>query len=247
MTRVVVLIPTYNEAENIRSAVASVRSSLAEAKVIVLDDASPDGTGRIADEIAAEDSQVSVIHRTKKNGLGDAYLDGFQKALEQDFDVVIEFDADGSHPAAVLPELVQAVSADGIGLAIGSRWVDGGSVVDWPPHRLFLSRGGNTYARLMLGLSVRDSTAGFRAYRAECLRAIDLGSVKTKGYGFQVDMTRRVEACGFGIVEVPIAFRERTRGQSKMSGAIIFEAMWMVTLWGLQRPFAYFQRALSRG
>jgi len=247
MTRVVVLIPTYNEAENIRSAVASVRSSLAEAKVIVLDDASPDGTGRIADEIAAEDSQVSVIHRTKKNGLGDAYLDGFQKALEQDFDVVIEFDADGSHPAAVLPELVQGVSADGIGLAIGSRWVDGGSVVDWPPHRLFLSRGGNTYARLMLGLSVRDSTAGFRAYRAECLRAIDLGSVKTKGYGFQVDMTRRVEACGFGIVEVPIAFRERTRGQSKMSGAIIFEAMWMVTLWGLQRPFAYFERALSGG
>jgi dolichol-phosphate mannosyltransferase len=247
MTRVVVLIPTYNEAENIRSAVSSVRSSLSDASVIVLDDASPDGTGRIADAIAADDSLVSVIHRTKKNGLGDAYLDGFQTALTQGFDIVIEFDADGSHPATVLPELVRAVRADGVGLSIGSRWVDGGSVIDWPRYRLFLSRGGNTYARLMLGLSVRDSTAGFRAYRAACLRTIDLGSVKTKGYGFQVDMTRRVKACGFGIVEVPIAFRERTRGQSKMSGAIIFEAMWMVTIWGLQRPLAYFQRALSRG
>ena len=251
MTRVVVLIPTYNEVENIRCAVASVRSSLPAACVIVLDDASPDGTGQIADTIAAEDSHVSVIHRAKKNGLGDAYLDGFQNALEQGFDIVIEFDADGSHPATVLPELVRSVSADGIGLAIGSRWVEGGSVVDWPPHRLVLSRGGNTYARFMLGLSVRDSTAGFRAYRTECLRAIDLGSVKTKGYGFQVDMTRRVEGAGFGIVEVPIAFRERTLGTSKMSGAIIFEAMWMVTLWGLQRPLSYFrgyfQRALSRG
>ena len=247
MTRVVVLIPTYNEAENIQSAVASVRLHLPEAHVMVLDDASPDGTGHIADDIAADDVNVSVIHRTKKNGLGDAYLDGFQNALAQDFNVLIEFDADGSHPAAVLPDLVRAVTADGIGLAIGSRWIDGGSVVDWPPHRLFLSRGGNAYARVMLGLSVRDSTAGFRAYRAECLKAIDLSSVKTKGYGFQVDMTRRVEAAGFGIVEVPIAFRERTRGTSKMSGAIILEAMWMVTLWGLRRPVAYFQRALSRG
>jgi dolichol-phosphate mannosyltransferase len=247
MTRVVVLIPTFNEAENIGSAVASVRSSLPRANVIVLDDASPDGTGRIADKIAAEDRLVSVVHRTKKNGLGDAYLDGFERALSTGFDIVIEFDADGSHPADVLPELVEAANAEGIGLAIGSRWVNGGSVVDWPRHRLFLSRGGNAYARLMLGLSVRDSTAGFRAYRAECLRALDLTSVKTKGYGFQVDMTRRVEAAGFGIVEIPIAFRERTHGQSKMSGAIILEAMWMVTLWGLQRPFAYFQRALSRG
>ena len=246
MTRVVVLIPTYNEAENITSAVASVRSSLPAANIIVLDDASPDGTGGIADKLAADDNQVSVIHRTKKNGLGDAYLDGFTRALALGFEIVIEFDADGSHPAAVLPELVRAAGADGIGLAIGSRWVDGGSVVDWPPHRLFLSRGGNTYARIMLGLAVRDSTAGFRAYRAECLRALDLESVKTKGYGFQVDMTRRVAAAGYGIVEVPIAFRERTHGQSKMSGAIIFEAMWMVTVWGLQRPFAYFQRALSR-
>jgi dolichol-phosphate mannosyltransferase len=246
VTGVVVLIPTYNEAENIVSAVTAVRAKLPNADVIVLDDASPDGTGKLADTISESDSHVSVLHRPKKNGLGDAYLDGFRHALAHGYDIVIEFDADGSHPADVLPRLVASARSDGIGLAIGSRWTAGGSVVDWPRRRLFLSRGGNTYARIMLGLRVRDSTAGFRAYRAACLRAIDLESVKTKGYGFQVDMTRRVAKAGFGIVEIPIAFRERTHGESKMSGAIILEAMWMVTMWGLQRPFAYFQRVVSR-
>ena len=246
MTRVVVLIPTYDEAENIVAAVTQVRAHLPQADVIVLDDASPDGTGQIAEAMSEHDSHVSVIHRATKNGLGAAYLDGFRHALAHDYEVMIEFDADGSHPAEVLPQLVTAVHGDGVGLAIGSRWIEGGSVVDWPRHRLFLSRGGNTYARLLLGLSVRDSTAGFRAYRAECLRAIDLEAVKTKGYGFQVDMTRRVMHAGFGIVEIPIAFRERILGQSKMSGAIILEAMWMVTLWGMRRPFAYFQRGSSR-
>ena len=247
MTRVLVLIPTFNEAENVAAAIAAVRASAPEAHVLVLDDASPDGTGGIADSIATTDPQVSVVHRTTKNGLGAAYLDGFARGLDQGFDVLIEFDADGSHPASVIPSLITSVASPTTGLAIGSRWVSGGSVVDWPRHRTILSRGGNAYARMMLGIPVRDSTAGFRAYRADCLRALDLTSVKTKGYGFQVDMTRRVISAGFGIVEIPIEFRERTHGQSKMSGAIIIEAMWMVTLWGLRRPFAYLQRALSRG
>ncbi len=247
MTRIAVFIPTYNEAENIARAVADVRLHVPEADVFVLDDASPDGTGAVADDLATKDKKLFVVHRTEKKGLGAAYLDGFSRGLRDGYDVLIEFDADGSHPADVIPALVRALDDTHAGLAIGSRWIAGGSVVDWPRRRLFLSRGGNAYARLMLGLTVHDSTAGFRAYRADCLRALTLSTVKTKGYGFQVDMTRRVDAAGFAIVEVPIAFRERTIGESKMSGSIIFEAMWMVTLWGLRRPFDYLQRALSRG
>ena len=246
-----VLVPTFNEAENIRSVVLAVRSAMPGAQVLVIDDHSPDGTGEIADGLAAADKGVSVLHRESKDGLGAAYLAGFESGLAHGYDVLIEFDADGSHPADVLPQLVAAVTGpaaerDNVGLAIGSRWVDGGSVVDWPRSRKILSRGGNAYARIMLGLKVKDSTAGCRAYRAETLRAIHLDLVKTKGYGFQVDMTRRTAACGFAIRELPITFRERKYGESKMSRSIIVEAMWMVTLWGIERPFRYVQRAFSR-
>ena len=251
MTRVLVLIPTFNEAENIQTVVQSVRAAMPDAEVLVIDDDSPDGTGAIADGLAAADKSVSVLHRKHKNGLGAAYLSGFAVGLADGYDVLIEFDADGSHPAGVLPKLVAAVTGaaaerDIVGLAIGSRWIRGGNVVDWPRSRQLLSRGGNAYARIMLGLNVHDSTAGCRAYRAETLRALHLDSIKTKGYGFQVDMTRRTAALGFAIREVPISFREREFGESKMSGSIIVEAMWMVTLWGLARPFRYVQRALSR-
>ncbi len=251
MTRTLVLIPTFNEAENIVAAVSAVRASLPDAHVLVLDDASPDGTGAIADSCAAQDSNVSVMHRTSKEGLGAAYLAGFETGLAQGFDVLVEFDADGSHPASVLPALVDTVTNsqavfDHVGLAIGSRWVPGGKVVDWPRRRKLLSRGGNAYARFMLGLHVNDATAGFRAYRADCLRSLDLATVRTKGYGFQVDMTRRTAAAGFAIREIPITFRERLYGESKMSGSIIREAMWLVTRWGFERPVRYVQRAFSR-
>jgi dolichol-phosphate mannosyltransferase len=251
MIRTLVLIPTYNEVENISSAVQSVRVALPNADVLVLDDSSPDGTGSLADALAKKDARVSVMHRTQKSGLGAAYLAGFAAGLADGYDVLIEFDADGSHPAHVLPELVAAVTnadakKNGIGLAIGSRWIAGGSVINWPRRREFLSRGGNAYARAMLGLSVNDSTAGFRAYRAEVLRALPLDAVRTKGYGFQVDMTRRVAEAGFGIVELPIAFREREHGESKMNGAIVIEAMWMVTRWGIERFLRCVQRAFSR-
>ncbi len=251
MTRALVLIPTYNEAENIETAVRAVRAALPAGDILVLDDGSPDGTGKIADGLAKQDPHVSVMHRTEKNGLGAAYLAGFAEGLGRGYDVLIEFDADGSHPAEVLPQLVAAVTGlaaekENVGLAIGSRWIPGGTVVDWPTRREFLSRGGNTYARIMLGLNVKDATAGYRAYRANCLRALELETVKTKGYGFQVDMTRRTAAAGFAIREVPITFRERAYGESKMSGSIIIEAMWMVTVWGFARPWRYVQRAFSR-
>ena len=246
MTRVLVLIPTYNEAENIRSAVTSIRSFMPKADILVIDDASPDGTGDIADAVADADPRVHVLHRGTKDGLGAAYLAGFEWGLARKFDVLVEFDADGSHPASVIEGLVEAVSRKDIGLAIGSRWTTGGSVVDWPWHRKILSRGGNSYARAMLNLTVRDSTAGFRAYRSSTLRALDLKDVKTRGYGFQVDMTRRTRDAGIGITEIPITFRERTRGESKMSGAIVLEAMWSVTRWGVSRLVSQFRRAASR-
>jgi dolichol-phosphate mannosyltransferase len=231
-----VIVPTYDERENIGSAVEGVLTALPDADVLIVDDASPDGTGARADELSAADPRVRVLHRRKKDGLGGAYLEGFRWALEHGYEYVGEFDADGSHPSAALPAMRAALEQDhGVALAIGSRWVPGGSVVDWPWSRELLSRGGNAYARLALGLTVHDATAGFRLYRSSTLRAIELESVASKGYCFQVDLTVRVQAAGGRVVEVPIEFRERRIGTSKMTRAVVLEAMWLVTVWGLAR------------
>jgi len=237
-----ILIPTYNELGNLPIIVGNVRRAVPGADILIIDDGSPDGTGRLADEMALTDSQLHVLHRTVKNGLGDAYIAGFTWGLDHRYDILVEMDADGSHPAESLATLIARVTpapngslANTPGLAIGSRWVTGGTVVNWPKRREFLSRGANVYARLWLGVHVHDSTAGFRAFRADVLRAIDLESIDSHGYCFQIDMTLRVSDTGFAIVEVPIEFRERTLGESKMSQAIVIEAMSKVSAWGMQR------------
>jgi dolichol-phosphate mannosyltransferase len=242
--RTLVIIPTYNERENLPIVLDRLFAEAPDVRVLVMDDNSPDGTGEVADEIAATDDRVRVQHRAGKLGLGSAYLQGFAWGLAQGYDHLVEMDADGSHPPATLPALVAAASAPGVGLSIGSRWVPGGSVVNWPRHREVLSRGGNLYVRLALGIAVQDATAGYRVYRADALRALDLDGVDSKGYCFQVDMTLRTLDAGFGIVEVPIEFREREIGESKMSGSIVREAMGRVTVWGLRRRVDQLLRAL---
>ncbi|MBF4586716.1 polyprenol monophosphomannose synthase [Sphingomonas sp. LR61] len=231
-----VVVPTYDEAENIRSVVAAVLTAVPRAHVLVVDDGSPDGTGDIVRSLAADDRRVHLLQRAGKAGLGTAYVAGFRWGLERGYPLLVEMDADGSHPADRLAALIDAVeSADDVLLAIGSRWVPGGTVVDWPLRRRVLSRGANAYARLVLGLDVRDITAGFRVYRSPAIARMDLGSIDSKGYCFQVDMTLRVDALGGRVVEVPIRFRDRMHGVSKMSRSIVLEAMLRVTQWGLQR------------
>ncbi|PZQ92081.1 MAG: dolichol-phosphate mannosyltransferase [Leifsonia xyli] len=227
-----VILPTYNERENLQRMVERLWASVPHAHVLVVDDGSPDGTGDLADAIAAADDRVHVLHRTVKAGLGAAYLAGFQWALHDGFDVIVECDADGSHQPEELPRLLQAI-AEGADLVIGSRWVDGGSVVDWPLGRRLLSRGGSAYARLMLRLPQRDVTGGYRAFRAATLDSLALGTVASEGYCFQIELLWRAVRRGFRIVEVPITFTERTHGTSKMDSRIVIEAMWRVTGWGL--------------
>jgi dolichol-phosphate mannosyltransferase len=233
LDRVAVLIPTYNERENLPTIVERVRREVPEVDICVLDDNSPDGTGDVADELAEADDQVHVIHRAGKQGLGAAYLHGFAWALEQGYDAVVEMDADGSHRPEDLRRLLAAArDAD---LVIGSRWVPGGKVVNWPTHRKVLSVGGNIYTRVLLGMDVSDATAGYRVYRAEALRGLDLASVESAGYCFQVDLTRRAVAAGLDVVEVPITFVEREIGQSKMDQSIVRESLGRITVWGVQR------------
>jgi dolichol-phosphate mannosyltransferase len=238
---VLVIVPTYNEAENIHDIAGRVLSTVPAAHLLVVDDGSPDGTGDLVDELAATDDRVHLMRRSGKLGLGTAYVAGFRWGLERGYDLLVEMDADGSHPADRLPALIAAVAdadpAANVMLAIGSRWIEGGSVVDWPKHRELLSRGGNGYARIMLGLDVHDITAGFRVYRADAIAKMELDAVDSKGYCFQVDMTLRVHDLGGRIVEVPIRFRDRIHGVSKMSQAIVVEAMLRTTQWGLQRRF----------
>jgi dolichol-phosphate mannosyltransferase len=226
-------MPTYNERQNLESITARVRAALPDADLLVVDDGSPDGTGDIADKIAETDQHVQVMHRTEKAGLGKAYIAGFTWALGQGYDVIVEMDADGSHQPEYLPTLVGALEhAD---LAIGSRWTRGGQVVNWPKSREALSRAANVYTELMLGLGVRDATAGFRAYRASTLRTISLDQVESAGYCFQIDLTIRVAQAGLKITEIPITFVEREHGASKMSNTIILEAFWRVAQWGTGR------------
>ncbi|HEV7742929.1 MAG TPA: polyprenol monophosphomannose synthase [Pseudolysinimonas sp.] len=233
--RAIIVIPTYNEAENIATVISAVFAAVPTASVLVVDDASPDGTGRMADELAAGDPRVEVLHRTMRDGLGHAYLAGFTRALEEGFESIIEMDADGSHPASALPAMLDSLATHD--LVIGSRWTPGGAVANWPRHREWLSRAANTYARLWLRIRVRDSTAGFRAFRASTLRAIDLGHVESRGYCFQIDMTLRVIDAGLSVAELPITFVDRVAGRSKMSGSIVVEAMLRVTGWGVRRLF----------
>jgi dolichol-phosphate mannosyltransferase len=230
---VLVVVPTYDERENLSALVRRLHAVLPDAHVLVVDDASPDGTGVLADELAGSDPRVHVLHRAAKEGLGPAYLAGFAWGLDRDYAVLVEMDADGSHAPEQLPELLERLTDPQVDVVLGSRWVDGGSVVDWPRRRELLSRGGNAYARLLLGLPVRDATGGFRAYRREVLEHIDLSGVASAGYCFQVDLVWRAWRSGYRVVEVPIRFVERVHGESKMSRAVVAEALWRVTVWGL--------------
>jgi len=239
---IVVVLPTYNERENLEGMVRRLRSSVPDARLLIVDDGSPDGTGVLADRLAASDPAVSVLHRLAKQGLGAAYLAGFAWALERGFDVIVESDVDGSHQPEQLPGLLAAL--DGNDIVVGSRWVHGGAIVNWPLSRHLISRGGSFYARVLLRLRERDVTGGFRVFRAAALRTIGLGRIDSLGYCFQIEMLWRAERAGLRITEAPITFIERVNGVSKMTGNIAGEAMLRVTVWGL-REFA--DRLLGRG
>lgn len=238
---VLVVIPTYNELENLPLIVQRVNAAVPTAHVLVVDDDSPDGTGKLADELADNNPQVNVLHRTAKNGLGAAYVAGFGWALEADYGVIVEMDADGSHAPEELPRLLDALrTAD---LVLGSRYVPGGQVVNWPWHRELLSRGGNLYSRLALGVGIKDITGGYRAFRRGVLEKLELGDVASQGYCFQVDLAWRTAQAGFRVAEVPITFTERQIGQSKMSGNIVREALLRVTQWGFRHRIAQLRGA----
>jgi dolichol-phosphate mannosyltransferase len=227
------ILPTYDEAENIELIVAAALEVLKEAapegfRILVVDDDSPDGTGRIADRLAAEHEQVQVLHRTEREGLGPAYVAGFRHALSQGAGFVFEMDSDFSHDPRDLARLLEPVRDGRADVALGSRYVAGGAVLDWGLLRRIISRGGSLYAAVILGLTVRDLTGGFKCFRADVLEAIDLPSVRAYGYAFQVELTNRAIRHGFRVVEVPITFRDRLRGKSKMSAKIAVEAMFLV-------------------
>ena len=230
--RVLVVVPTYNEADNLLPIAARLHAACPDADLLVVDDNSPDGTGRLADALAAREPWAHVLHRATKAGLGAAYIAGFGWAREVGYDVVVEMDADGSHAPEQLPRLLTALEhAD---VVLGSRWVAGGRVVNWPRSRELLSRGGNAWTRLALGLPLADATGGYRAYRREVLDRLPLAEVASQGYCFQVDLAWQAWRAGHTVVEVPITFVERERGESKMSRAIVVEALWRVTWWGLR-------------
>jgi dolichol-phosphate mannosyltransferase len=230
--RSVVVLPTYNEAENIALFLRAVREAAPSTNVLVVDDNSPDGTGRIADEVGAEVGGVDVLHRPGKDGLGSAYREGFARVLGGDYDVVLSMDADFSHDPRQIVDFVNRIE-EGADLVIGSRYVSGGGTTDWPVRRQLLSRWGNAYTRSILRVPARDCTSGYRAYRAEALASIDPTSTSAEGYAFLTELVRRLARNGAEVVEIPIIFRDRTRGSSKMSGRIIVESMLLVTRWGL--------------
>ncbi|MDT4960945.1 MAG: dolichol-phosphate mannosyltransferase [Pseudonocardiales bacterium] len=242
--RVLVIIPTYNEHENLELIIGRLHAAVPTADVLVVDDGSPDGTGKIADAMAEEDGRVHVLHRTAKAGLGAAYIAGFEWGLAAQYGVLVEMDADGSHAPEQLPSLLGALEhAD---LVLGSRWVPGGTVVNWPRHREALSRGANLYTRLALGLGLRDATGGYRAYKREVLETIDYEAVASEGYCFQIDLAWRALRSGYRVTEVPITFAERERGKSKMSGAIVREALLRVTQWGVHHRGQQVRSAFRR-
>lgn len=238
--RILVIVPTYNERENVERITARIRAALPEVHILVADDNSPDGTGAIADRLAAADPQIHVLHRLGKEGLGAAYLAGFHWGLENGYDVLVEMDADGSHKPEELHLLLDRLrTAD---LVLGSRWVAGGEVVNWPKSREILSRGGNMYTRMALRVPISDATGGYRAFRAGTLRKIDLHSVGSAGYIFQVDLAYRAMQAGLEVAEVPITFEEREFGTSKMDNRIVREALWRVTVWGVDHRVESYRR-----
>ena len=241
--RILVVIPTYNEVENLPRIVARVRASVPEAHILIADDNSPDGTAKVADDLSENDDHVHVMHRLGKEGLGAAYLAGFSWALQEGYDVVVEMDADGSHQPEQLPLLLDALrDAD---LVLGSRWVTGGSVVNWPRSREILSRGGNWYTRKALRIPLMDATGGYRAFRATTLRALDLDGVGSAGYIFQVDLAYRTLDRGLRVAEVPIEFVEREVGDSKMNRKIVSEALWRGTVWGARERASAVKSAVT--
>ena len=243
--RVLVVIPTYNEADNIKIIVDRVRQAVPQVDILIADDNSPDGTGRIADELTAGDERVHVLHRPGKQGLGAAYVAGFGWAREHGYEAVVEMDADGSHAPEELPRLLDALSeADAV---LGSRYVPGGTVVNWPTSRMLISRSGNLYVRIALGMPFRDATGGYRAYRMPVLDKMEIDSVSSQGYCFQVDLAWRAYRQGFRVTEVPITFADRERGASKMSQSIVREAFWRVTIWGTQSRLATLRKMLGGG
>jgi len=229
---VCVVVPTYCERENLAPVVARIRASVPEARVLIVDDASPDGTGELADELAATDPDVTVLHRPGKAGLGRAYVSGFGVALEQGADLVFEMDADGSHQPEELPRLIEALR-QGADVVIGTRWMPGGEVRNWPLYRRAISRAGTGFARFMLRSKLRDITSGYRGFRREALESLSLSEVSSQGYCFQVELAWLAERSGLAVAERPITFVERTTGRSKMTLKIVAEAFWKVTLWGL--------------
>jgi dolichol-phosphate mannosyltransferase len=230
-----VLVPTYQELHTLASIVHRIFEHNPDVHVLVIDDNSPDGTGKLADQLKAKYANLEVLHRQSKNGLGAAYIDGFNNSIN-DFDVLVEMDADGSHDPHDLVTILKEIP--NYDCVLGSRWVPGGKVVNWPKSREILSRGGNSYARLMLGIDIGDATGGFRAYKTSTLKELDLSDIDSQGYCFQVDMIRRLLKKGFKIKEVPITFTERTIGTSKMSRNIVLEAFLKIGIWGLQRLFS---------
>ena len=232
--RVLVIIPTYNEAENLPKIVARVHTANPDVHVLVADDNSPDGTGKLADELADKDERVKVLHRAGKEGLGKAYLAGFAWGIEHEYDVICEMDADGSHRPEDFPALLKALVDNDADLVLGSRYVRGGKTVGWPKHRELLSKGGNTWVRLVTGMKLADATGGYRLFRRETLERIELSTVASAGYTFQVDLAWRTVRAGLKVVEVPITFVERELGASKMSTNIVAEALWRTTVWGMQ-------------
>lgn len=241
---VLVVIPTYNERDNLAGVVSRLQKALPAVHMLVVDDGSPDGTGELADELAAADERVHVLHRAEKAGLGAAYIAGFRWGMERDYATLVEMDADGSHAPEDLPRLLDRLAA--ADLVIGSRYVPGGSVVNWPKRREVLSRGANLYSRLALGVGIKDITAGFRAYRREVLEKLALDEVASRGYCFQIDLAWRSVRAGYRVAEVPITFTEREVGESKMSGSIVREAVVQVGRWGLRRRAEQVKALFSR-
>jgi dolichol-phosphate mannosyltransferase len=231
--RTLVVLPTYQEADNVAPVLRRLREAVPAATILVVDDGSPDGTADLAEAAGRELGQVEVLRRSGKQGLGSSYRAGFAHGIERGFEVMVEIDADGSHDPGALPSLLAAVEG-GADLAIGSRYVPGGEIPDWPPIRRFISKAGNVYVQAVLRLGVKDATAGFRAYRADMLRRLDVLEIRAEGYGFQVEMVYRIARLGGRVVEVPITFTDRVEGVSKMSWKIVGEAFVLVTLWGIR-------------
>ena len=242
--KVLVIVPTYNERESLPVIISGIRHAEPDVHILIADDNSPDGTGEVADGLSAQDHLVHVLHRTVKAGLGAAYLDAFSWAKSNGYDVVVEMDADGSHRPADLTKILDALTNNDV--VLGSRWIKDGRVVNWAKSREVLSRGGNLYTRMWLGIGIHDATGGFRAYRMSALDVMNIEQVESQGYCFQVDMAWRAVKANLRVAEVPITFVERELGESKMDGSIVKEALWRVTQWGIEKRYSDLKRVFSR-